>query len=203
MCILSPRAPRHCFPQWGQRPAGEGCGVPPPSTPLGPLREGSSEEEPRILLVVRSVTASYLVQLVRLHEIGAGLSASSACGAATWPHRENPGVTGFGVLSLRLPPPDAGWRRPRRTLGRAPSRGPATTPVVTRRLFLFGFSISFRHVTPADCSLFYPRKEIIDTGTSGRWTASLWRVEALCWRRRPKAMLFTSPQEGEAIQLRS
>ena len=81
---------------------------PPPSTPVGPLREGSSEEEPRFFGSYCSVTASYLVQLVRLHEIGAGLSASSECGAATWPHRENPSVTGFGVLTLRLPPPDAG-----------------------------------------------------------------------------------------------
>ena len=66
---------------WRERDAG--C---PPSTPVGPLREGSSEEEPRFIVANVSVTASNPVQLVRLHEIGAGLSTSSECGAATWPH---------------------------------------------------------------------------------------------------------------------
>ena len=71
----------------------------PPSTPVGPLREGSSVEEPRLIVANVSVTASNLVQLVGLHEIGAGLSTSSECGAATWPHKEC--VTGFwGALAI-------------------------------------------------------------------------------------------------------
>ncbi len=72
-----------------------GRGLRGASTLVGPLREGSSEEEPRFVVGFLSVTASNLVQLVRLHEIGARLSASSVCGAATWPYQENPDMTGL------------------------------------------------------------------------------------------------------------
>ena len=81
-----------CSGDKDRRERAAGC---PPSTLVGPLREGSSEEEPRFVVGFFSVTASNLVQLVRLHEIGARLSSSSVCGAATWPYQENPDMTGL------------------------------------------------------------------------------------------------------------
>ena len=132
MCTLKPRAPDTASRSGGKdrRERDAGC---PPSTPVGPLR---------FIRVIFSVTASNLVQLVRLHEIGAGLSTSSACGAATWPHQENPSVTGFwGARAngyLRRCRVTASWENPRALAFAGPgnhSRGDA--PVIFIWVFDF------------------------------------------------------------------